>query len=247
MAADLLKLRCFIIHLERAYKRAPQVQRLVEALPLEAEIVSAIDGSMQDFDVGPYFQSSLIKPKYPFALRPAEVATFLSHQKCWQRIVDEDVDAGLILEDDVNIHQPTFDEALSLAMENIQQGDVVRFPIQLREKLVNEISVAGDVKLFRPIQVGLGAQAQLITRLAAQKLLAKTKRFDRPVDTYLQLFWEHRVRMLSAWPNGVSEHSENLGGSLIGAKQTLWSKLNHEIKRPIYRLKVSKLARNNDV
>ena len=51
----------------------------------------------------------------------------------------------------------------------------MRFPIQLREKLVNEISVAGDVKLFRPIQVGLGAQAQLVTRLAAQKLLAKTQ------------------------------------------------------------------------
>ena len=243
MTATPPNLRCFVIHLERAYERAPQVQKLVDTLPFETEIVSAIDGMAGSFDANLFYRRSLFKPEYPFSLRHAEVATFLSHRKAWQRIVDEDFDAGLILEDDVDFLKPDFDKALSLVTENFRQGDFIRFPMKLRETLADEISTDNDVKLFRPMHIGLGAQAQLVSREAAKRLLIKTQKFDRPIDTYLQLFWEHGVRVLSVWPNGINENSESLGGSLIGAKQPFRTKVKHEIQRPIYRMKLHSLTR----
>lgn len=238
-----LNIECFIIHLERARERSRQVEILANSLPYKTEIVSAVDGKNETFDAAPFYKRLTMKPTYPFVLRDAEVATFLSHRKCWQRIIDANIDAGLILEDDVVIAEPDFENALSLAIENIQQGDVVRFPIKLREKLDCEIAAKRDVQLFRPTHIGLGAQAQIVTRGAAQILLSRTEEFDRPVDTYLQLFWLHGVRTLSVWPNGVGENSANLGGSLIGTKQSLWTKIKHEIMRPIYRVQVHHLAR----
>ena len=242
-ANTLVNFECFIIHLERARERSRQVGTLANSLPYKTEIVSAVDGKSETFDSATFYKRSMIKPTYPFVLRDAEVATFLSHRKCWQRIVDKDIDAGLIVEDDVGVTEPDFGNALSLALENIQQGDIVRFPIKLREKLDCEIAAQHDVKLFHPTHVGLGAQVQIVSRRAAEILLSKTEEFDRPVDTYLQLFWLHGVRTLSVWPNGVSEDSVNLGGSLIGAKQSLWTKLKHETRRPIYRIQVQHLAR----
>ena len=238
-----LNIECFIIHLERARERSHQVEILANSLPYKTEVVSAVDGKNETFDAAPFYRRLTLKPTYPFALRDAEVATFLSHRKCWQRIVDAGIDAGLILEDDVVLAAPDFENALSLAIENIQQGDVIRFPIKLREKLDYKLAAKHNVQLFHPTHVGLGAQVQIVSRRAAEILLSKTEEFDRPVDTYLQLFWLHGLRILSVWPNGVSENSVNLGGSLISSKQSLWTKIKHEIKRPIYRVQVHHSAR----
>jgi GR25 family glycosyltransferase involved in LPS biosynthesis len=238
-------IQCFIIHLERARQRAQHVKNLSISELYKAEVVSAVDGRGEDFDASSFYNRSINKPTYPFTLRTAEVATFLSHRKCWQRIVSEEIDVALILEDDVSLAEPEFKNALSLALENLQQGDIVRFPVKPREYSLDHIAINQSLKLFRPSKIGLGTQAQVVTRGAAEKLLAKTQQFDRPIDTYLQLFWEHGVRILSVWPSGVSEESANLGGSLIGDKQSLWTKITHEVQRPIYRLKVHGLIRKN--
>ena len=242
---DSADIRCFIIHLERARQRAHHVKTLLASVPYKTDIVLAVDGKDETFDATSFYKRSMIKPKYPFALRGAEVATFLSHRKCWKRIVEEGIDAALILEDDVTLAKPEFENALFLALENIRQGDIVRLPVKHREHSLNDIAVKQSTTLFRPSNIGLGTQAQIVTYGAAENLLSKTKRFDRPIDTYLQLFWDHQVRILSVWPSGVSEESKSLGGSLIGSKQPFWKKINHEIQRPIYRLKVNRLTRKN--
>ena len=238
-------IKCFIIHLERARQRAQHVKTLFASVPYKTDIVLAVDGKGQTFDATSFYKRSIIKPKYPFTLREAEVATFLSHRKCWKRIVEEGLSAALILEDDVTLAKVEFENALSLALENIQQGDIVRLPVKRRERSLKDIAIKQSSTLFRPLKIGLGTQAQIVTYGAAEKLLSKTKQFDRPIDTYLQLFWEHNVRILSVLPSGVSEISENLGGSLIGGKQPFWLKLKHEIQRPIYRFKMDRLVHKN--
>ena len=86
--------------------------------------------------------------------------------------------------------------------------------------------------------IGLGMQAQIVTKDAAYSLLRITQNFDRPVDTYLQLKWIHEVKILTALPSGISEISNRLGGSLIGNKKSLYEKFFREIIRPIYKVKV---------
>ena len=79
--------------------------------------------------------------------------------------------------------------------------------------------------------------AQIVTFDAAKRLLERTTRFDRPVDTYLQLRWQHGVRILTLWPNGVREISSRLGGSLIQEKSN-GDRLRRELLRPLYRAKL---------
>ena len=86
-------------------------------------------------------------------------------------------------------------------------------------------------------------QAQIVTYDAAKQLLEKTERFDRPVDVYIQLRWEHKVRVLTLWPNGVLERSSNLGGSLIGKEKDIVDILQRELLRPLYRAKLNIYAR----
>ena len=204
---------CLIIHLERSLERKPQVIKLEKYLPYRTKVVEAVDGRNPDNDFSKSYIPSLLRPRYPFRLRSAEVACFQSHRKCWQEILDRDLEAALIIEDDVDIIDLEFTPAIELAMKEIQMGDLVRFPIKSREKPVNTSVKRDNISIFEPTVVGLGTQAQIVTYDAASRLLERTELIDRPIDAYLQLRWKHGVRILTLWPNGVREHSSSLGGS----------------------------------
>ncbi|MFX0546377.1 glycosyltransferase family 25 protein [Roseovarius sp. S1116L3] len=240
-----MDLDCFIIHLARAKERAAQVAATQAALPLRCHVMPATDGqSMSGAETRAYTPRAL-KPRYPFALRPSEVATFHSHRACWQRIVDEDMAAALILEDDLEIDTGVFLPALALAMAHCEDGDFVRFPIKRREDAGEDIATDKTIRLSRHDAVALGMVAQLVTKGAARALLAATQRFDRPVDTFLQMTWVHGVRVLTVWPTGIREVSAQLGGSLISRKEGVWPKLRREVLRPVYRRRIAAMARKH--
>jgi len=128
--------------------------------------------------------------------------------------------------------------AVKLAMKEIKMGDLIRLPVKPREKPRNSSVKRDNISIFEPTLVGLGTQAQIVTYDAARLLLESTKRFDRPIDVYLQLRWEHGVRILTLWPNGVREHSASLGGSLIEKETNYGNKIRRELLRPLYRAKI---------
>lgn len=238
-----MKIDCMIIHLERAHARLPRVEAAVDMVPLRSYVVAAVDGQQMSDEQSQAYVRKLLRPTYPFPLRQSEIATFHSHRACWKKIVDDDLDAALILEDDLQLDPEIFPKALDLAISNVQPGDFVRFPIKLRENALHEVASAGSVRLQSYDQIALGMVAQLVTRDAAKALLAASRKFDRPVDNVLQMQWVHDVRVLTVWPSGVHEISAQLGGSLIGRKSGLVEKIRREILRPIYRRKIHTLAK----
>jgi glycosyl transferase family 25 len=229
---------CLIIHLERSLERKPQVNKLKKDLAFRTKVIEAIDGSKADNDFSKSYTPRLLRPYYPFKLRSAEVACFQSHRKCWQEILDQGLEAALIVEDDVDIIDEEFMSAVKLAMKEIKMGDLIRLPVKPREKPRNSSVKLDNISIFEPTLVGLGTQAQIVTYDAARRLLECTKRFDRPIDVYLQLRWEHGVRILTLWPNGVHEHSASLGGSLIEKETNYGNKIRRELLRPLYRAKI---------
>lgn len=235
-----MTLPTYIIHLKRATARRTQAETLRTTLGPAAQIVQAVDGTRLEPEVIDSAIGTRCTPRYPFALRPAEIATFMSHRTCWQRLLDEGQDAALIVEDDIVIG-PEFFNACDLAREHVRAGGFVRLPRKDRE-VGPVIATRGGAKLVRPRLVGLGMHAQIVSAGAAARLLSVTERFDRPVDTFLQLFWRHGADMMSVWPSGVSEVSAGIGGSTIHHRITPAARLKHEVLRPLYRLSVSFLS-----
>ena len=234
---------CLIIHLERSLERKPQVRKLQQELPYRTKVVEAVDGSKLDNDLSKSYKPRLLRPRYPFSLRSAEVGCFQSHRKCWQEILDRGLEAALIIEDDVDIIDGEFTAAIKLAMKEIKMGDLIRLPMKPREKPRNINVNRDNISIFEPTVIGLGTQAQIVTYDAARQLLEKTAHFDRPIDVYLQLKWTHGVRVLTLWPNGVRERSSSLGGSVIGKERRNGDKIRRELLRPLYRAKLNIYSR----
>ncbi|MBT8457441.1 MAG: glycosyltransferase family 25 protein [Rhodobacteraceae bacterium] len=240
----MARLAAFIIHLDRATDRAPQVARLTEVLPVTAEVLPAVDArAALPEEMARHDRSLGLAPPYPFALSDTEVAVFLSHRKAWAEIVQRGLDGALIVEDDVEIDAPVFQTAFDLALSDFAPDHYIRFPQKDRERPGAVLAEDGNTRLIRPAEVALGMQAQLVGAGAAQRLLDWSVRFDRPVDTALQLTWETGVEMRSVWPSGVSDISHALGGSTLKKRRGGMARLSAEWQRYRYRSALNRLAR----
>ncbi|KQZ87137.1 glycosyl transferase [Mesorhizobium sp. Root157] len=234
-----MQIEAFIIHLARATQRRTQVERLRESLPMPSHVVDAVDGqTLGDDEIAAVYRRHLHRPRYPFELRTGEIGCFLSHRKAWREIVERGLDAGLIIEDDVEVDIATVRRLIDAASGRFHAGDYIRFPQKLNE--TGRVVASGDgVSIIEPKQVGLGMVMQLVGRDAAAMLLEITERFDRPVDTTIQLRPSPRMRILSSTPVCVREISAAMGGSTIQKKaKPLTEIVSREVKRACYRLKL---------
>jgi glycosyl transferase family 25 len=99
------------------------------------------------------------------------------------------------------------------------------------------------VSLHRLPLPPLRMSAQLVSLDAARALRAASDRFDRPVDTFIQMHWVHGVHAVCAVPSGVRDRTVESGGSTIQRKPPLREKLWREWARFRYRRAVARRAR----
>ena len=236
----------FIIHLERATERRANVDALIEALPVPAKILPAVDAkTMSDADRAAVYQAKgRLTPRYPFQLTHGEIACFLSHRKAWQEMVRSGHDAGLVLEDDSAIDPVAFEAAWKLATRFIHDRKIIQFLARPLRGPVTGIARNGSAALLLPETVSLGAVCSLYSAEAAERLLKLTETFDRPVDTFIQMKWVTGLHPAVLKPSGISEISATLGGTTIQHKKKPFAaRLSREWSRWRYRANVRRLSK----
>jgi glycosyl transferase family 25 len=237
----MAKLKSFVIHLPRATARRAQVEHLLQTSPYDPEVLDAVEGSaLSEAERNAVYSAQAIhKPRYPFPLNAGEIGCFLSHRLAWQKILDEGLDAALILEDDVQIERDVFEKALTLAEENIQDLGYIQFQVRPLKGDANVLAEGNGARVLSPNVTPLRTSAQLVSAKAAAHLLDLTARFDRPIDTTLQMHWVTGIPRACAVPSGVSDRTAETGGSTISKRQPMWQKIKREFLRASYRRAVN--------
>ena len=236
-------IQAFIIHLARAEARRPQLDRIRAACPLPVEVIDAVDGrALSEADIDMVrSRRSLYAPPYPFEMSVGEIGCFLSHRKAWQMIVDRGLRAGFVIEDDVEIDREAFSQALQLSTEIIDRAGYIQFQVRPVKGQAETLASRNGVRIFRPRVGMLRTSGQLVSAAHARHLLKLTERFDRPVDTFLQMCWVTGVPLSCVVPSGVSDRTAEAGGSTISVRtgKTLPQAVSREFKRFLYRRRIS--------
>lgn len=237
-------LKCFIIHLKRAKARKVFVDNIIKNISLKTEIIEAVDGNLlTNIEVNNILnENKAFRPKYPFKINSGEIGCFLSHRKAWRQIVDQNLDAGLILEDDIRIDHFTFDKSLKFAIQNIKSCKYVQFQVREIKKKYKILKSQNELELLHPTPTLLRTSAQLVSYDAAIELLEITSKIDRPIDTMLQMFWKTNIKCFCINKSGITDHTFEAGGSTLSKKSSTkfetQFKIRRNIKRLIYRTKI---------
>ena len=188
-------MRTFIISLPEARERQTSMQEVMDALGLEFEFFNAVDG--RDFDVPNHPAHATIKRRLFFGrdLKGGEMGVLLSNRAIYQKIVDEDIEIALVLEDDAR-----FNKDLPDVLDEIEHGpqdfDLIRFLSSdkvMSSKQYTKRTVINKYNLNRLMTTPGGAFAYVITQEGARKLLRKMERNYMPIDTLMGHCWRTGV------------------------------------------------------
>lgn len=114
----------FVINLKRSRDRKEYMMSQCKDFSfLDIQYIEAVDGkAMSEKERHEKFDYTQFFKKYSVAVRPGEIGCTLSHQKCYKKIMDENIPYVLILEDDVVLPKNHFEEILSLIEEQIKSN-----------------------------------------------------------------------------------------------------------------------------
>lgn len=171
----------FYLNLDRRTDRRRFMAAQFAALALSAERVEAF--SPEAVPV-----ASLARwtdPVRPRHVSPPELACSFSHRRAWRLIVERDLPAACILEDDAWL-SPAF-AGLIATVTDLAGFDLVK--IEQRDQPANIGRQAGElmpgIGLHRPYSFAAGGGGYLLSQAGARKLLARSVPLDVPLDRIL--------------------------------------------------------------
>lgn len=177
-----------VVNLNRSPERWKAIKTQLDRLKIPVERLEAVDGKLLSEEVVGNLTSS-VHFSMGRELERGEIGCFLSHRKCWERLLDTDEKYALVLEDDLILsdRSPTFmlsDDWIPDACDLVQL-----FISPNRKKYVccheERDLVTGD-KLWIPVSpTPVGTLAYIISREAAKVALKESETFNLPVDEFL--------------------------------------------------------------
>ena len=191
-------MKVYLVNMDRSKDRLEIMQRRLSSLGLEYERVSAVDGSKLSEEE----KKCVVSPnwRYPYTLTPGEVGCFLSHKKCWRKLVDSKESWALVLEDDSVFH--------SKANEYFQSTEWIPEGVQLIQFSFAKDTTFSDKSVVLPNGSHLvrvkhsspcGTYAYLISREAAEKALELSDIAEGPIDNFMFGMFFDFPKEISNW------------------------------------------------
>lgn len=181
----------FIINLKKDTAKKQHMQKLCATFNLQAEFIEAVDGTLlSDKEIDAVYSKKHAIEIVGRALTKGEIGCALSHKLIYQKIIDENIQTALILEDDVDFDKGLLDclnkidafpkkwELLLLGHYCAHSREIATdFNIWYKKRLLNHI-------IRRPCERGYGTHGYCLNNRGARKLAKHTSIISLPIDWY---------------------------------------------------------------
>ncbi len=204
----MMRPHVFVINLKRSPGRRVEMAARLDALGMPYSFFEGVDGSVTDTLHHPAYDRKRRLRYFGRDLRAGEIGCLLSHRNLYQHMVDNNIPAAVVLEDDTFL-TPDFPSVIDAVMESKKKWDMVRFLEGAKaERLSRKVAaLTGRYFLTRPPVSG-GAYGYLLTLKAARAFLARMETNYVPVDIVHSYVWETGVETFGVVPSPVAPDRE---------------------------------------
>lgn len=227
--------KTFVINLDHSTNRLAFMDEQLTQLGIDFERVPAVNGRKIDKDTKTsVYNSAVAKKKYYRALSDGEIGCYLSHIRCWEKIIADKLDFALILEDDVKLDESlvTYIQCLS---SSVADWDYINLSSgHNSKKFIDNMKLTDKLSLQRGLKMPSTAAGQLISFSGAQKLLSHTYPLARPVDVDLQHWFERTLRWFSVNPLPVVQNDFESDINKAGNRKSIKSNGLSRFRQKIY-------------
>lgn len=159
-------MKTFIINLEKDTERKKYIVSQCMTFNLDCTVIPAVDGrKLSEDDL-----NKLIDPEKSRGMTRGEIGCSLSHYNIYKKIVDDNIQHALILEDDARL-EPNIHNALKILEKNISEAPTIVLlgPINKYSTLDSK-QVSDEFKMVNVLEAAL-SHGYVINISAAKKLI----------------------------------------------------------------------------
>ena len=190
-------MNCYIINLDRSVDRWKFMQKQFEFFKekdnnIDFERIAAVDSKvLSDSTLNKYYDKNYFCFNAVYfpnivqsgGLSKGEIACFLSHRKCWQRVLEGTDEYAAIFEDDVIFSEYAI-HYLGTTDWIPKNSDIVKLEVMTHKLVVDKKPTKEFYNriITRFYSTNIGAAGYIISKTAARSLLEMTEHFFIPVD-----------------------------------------------------------------
>ena len=182
-----------VINLNRSKERLQKIKARLNELNVGFERIEAFDGSNLNNDeyralTYPYNHPCRIR--FTRELTKGEVGCFISHRKCWEKLVESNDNYAVILEDDLYISDEAkqFLTNLDWIPQNIGLIRLSSFYCTNNRLYIKDKSVLNshnEYSIAKTLRYAIGTQCYVISKEFAKMAIEMSNKFECPVDEFL--------------------------------------------------------------
>lgn len=193
--------KTFVINLDSSPDRLESIKTQCDALNIEFERVPAVYGAhLSDDEKNAVFNLEANIQKYHKPLNNGEIGCYLSHIRCFQKILDDGLDYALILEDDSELDASLADYIKAVS-ELTMPWDYIKLSRGSKEKKhLTSQSIGKGINLRTAAKLPSTTTGQFVSRSGAEKLIAHAYPIARPIDVDIQYWFEKSLTCFVAEP-----------------------------------------------
>lgn len=189
-------MQVFVISLKAAQDRRAFIKKQLDDLGIQFEFIDAAWGKDYYDDPEYYDREKALKIELR-DLTPGEVGCAISHQKAYDKIIEQNLPYAFVMEDDA-VASPDLPEALERIKDFVKDNMLITFERCDVFNKKSRVDFFKNYSLVKPKMIRLGAMSQaagyLITRAAAEKIRNKNRPVYVPADSWGQFvndidFW----------------------------------------------------------
>lgn len=211
----------FVINLDCSADRLESAQKQLSSCGITMERFPAIYGkSLTLQQVEECYDPALNYAKFRRPLSPGEIGCYLSHRAVWRKMVEHNISAAVVLEDDIQV-ETGFPDVLQ-QVRRLKGWDMIKLSDNRNGQGEHALPLDDTYRLVNFHKVPNCTTGYAISLSGARKLLSR-ERFYRPVDVDLQFYNELDLTLYSIlpytiWPSDYfnSEIDRMSGGTRKG-------------------------------
>lgn len=238
--------KVFVINLDDRPDKFENAKKQLDAQGIKCERISAIRGNLvPETEIKQNYDAIANKQHYLRTMSVGEIGCYMSHRKAWKKIVDENLDYAIILEDDCK-PQPDFYKTPNL-LEGLVGWHYIKLTGPRGGKTIqNSAPLKDGYSIAHYNKVPIATPGQVVSQEGAKILLKNSQPFFRPVDVDLQHYWEKKIDVIGLEPKLVDTAGFDSDITAMDQKSTrkksasFWSRVKYRLSTALDNSKANK-------
>jgi len=196
----------YVVNLDCAPARMQSMDHQLTNLGVSYLRISAINGvDLSANEIEKVYSSKLNKKHFRYNLSLGEIGCYMSHRKIWRKMVEENIDFAIILEDDLIVNE-NFQQLFAL-VDSLKNYDLIKLADNRSFPAAQKKEITADFELINFKTIPNCTTGYTINLSGAKKLLTR-ELFYRPVDIDLQFCKELTLSVYGLQPYPITENRD---------------------------------------